>query len=260
MSYSPRDSMSTSVRAFSEEPRFFADVGALLGRIGACRNEMELVAILRQTARRLGADSAFFVSFVREDALFESYEFLLACDPLWALEYEQLGCFAEDPWLAYSRSHTEPVRGKEIVSSTRGASSALGLAERYGFRSTVVIPAPAGSGSSRLGMLVLGSKAIDFLEGDDYVPVKVLSRSLAMELNGRLGELLGREILLSGHLTATDLLLLAYAREGLPTKSIVREVGLSAEAIDTRFRRMNTNLRTPNRKAAAKLASDFGLI
>ena len=252
--------MSTSAPAPSEEPRFFSDVVPLLGRIGACQNEMELVVILRQTARSLGADSAFFVSLVREDASFESYEFLLACDPLWALEYEQLACLANDPWLAYSRSHTEPIRGSEIVSSTTGASAVVGLAERYGFRSTAVIPAPAGTGSSRLGMLVLGSKAIDFLEGEDYVPVKVLSRSLAMELNGRLGELLGREILLSSHLTATDLLLLSYAREGVATKNIARQVGLTAEAIDTRFRRMNTKLRTPSRKAAARLASDYGLI
>jgi DNA-binding NarL/FixJ family response regulator len=109
-------------------------------------------------------------------------------------------------------------------------------------------------------MLVLGSETIDAFEGDHYAPVKVLSRSLAMELNGRLGELLGREILLSGHLTATDLLLLSYARKGLATKNISREVGLTAEAIDTRFRRMNSKLHTPSRKAAAKLASDYGLI
>lgn len=44
-------------------------------------------------------------------------------------------------------------------------------------------------------MLVLGSEIIDFFEGDGYAPVKVLSRTLAMELNGRFGELLGRELL-----------------------------------------------------------------
>jgi DNA-binding CsgD family transcriptional regulator len=81
-----------------------------------------------------------------------------------------------------------------------------------------------------------------------------------MELNGRLVQLLGREVLLNSHLTATDLLLLAYARRDLPTKSIARAMGLTAEAIDTRFRRMNTKLRTPSRKAAARLASDLGLI
>ena len=81
-----------------------------------------------------------------------------------------------------------------------------------------------------------------------------------MELNDQFGALLGREILLNSQLTATDLLLLAYARDGLQTKKIARAVGLTAEAIDTRFRRMNTKLRTPSRKAAARIASDYGLI
>ena len=252
--------MSKTVRTISEDPEFFAEVGRLLERVGACRDEMELVGLLRETSRKLGADNAFFVSFAREDSSFESYEFLLACDPLWALEYEQDACFGDDPWLAYSRSHTQPIRGSEVECSTERERAVLELAERYGFRSTAVVPAPAGTDSSRLGMLVLGSEIIDFFEGDGYVPVKVLSRSLAMELNDRFGALLGREIQLNSQLTATDLLLLAYAREGLPTKNIARAVGLTAEAIDTRFRRMNTKLRTPSRKAAARIASDYGLI
>ena len=84
---------------------------AAIGRLSLANDESQAVKVLSDAATLIGADAAAFVSFVRDDGSHESFRFLLACDPVWCLEYEQRAWYATDPWLAYALTHSEPARG-----------------------------------------------------------------------------------------------------------------------------------------------------
>ena len=94
---------SNALATLSSAPEYFTAVGRTVERVAESTDRSELVQLLQEAALRLGADKAYFASFVREDTTLESYRFLLACDPLWGLEYEQTSSHAHDPWLAYAR-------------------------------------------------------------------------------------------------------------------------------------------------------------
>ena len=162
-------------------------------------------------------------------------------------------------WPTRMRS-SEPIRGSEFRSLTDRERTVVQLAERFGFRSAVIVPAPTGGGLSRLGMLVLGSESDGYFEGEGYPALKVVARSVAMELHERYTALIGHELRTHSKITEADLRLLAYELQGRGTKSIARLTGASCEAIDTRFRRINGKLHAPNRMAAARLAAEYGLI
>ena len=127
-------------------------------------------------------------------------------------------------------------------------------------RSAYVVPAPASSGLSRLGVLVLGSQQAGFFDTDAVAPLKVLARSLAMELHEWWVRQVRREIIATHRITHDDLRLLALERAGLSTKEIAEELGTSGSAVDSRFQRLSTKFNTANRRSTARLAAEYGLI
>lgn len=66
--------------------------------------------------------------------------------------------------------------------------------------------------------------------------------------------------MLTAQLTEVDLVLLAHERRGNPSKVMAKLLGTTVSAIDSRFRRINSRLGVPTRKAAARLAAEYGLI
>ena len=251
---------TTSLLEISSAPDFFVDVRRLIEGIAASNDEIELADHLRDIATRVGADVSYFMTFVREDRSFDAYRLLQACDPLWGLEYGSAGGYHHDPWLEHAMDHSEPARGMEISCTSESQCSVVQLAEKFGFRSVVVVPAPAGSGLSRLGLLVLGSRQPGFYDGDGYATVKVLVRAVAMELHERCATFVRRELLADKGITPDEIALLCHERAGRTSKSIARLMGASPGAIDARFRRLNAKLCSPNRRVSASLAAEYGLI
>ncbi|MBW8832754.1 MAG: hypothetical protein JF606_25825 [Burkholderiales bacterium] len=49
-------------------------------------------------------------------------------------------------------------------------------------------------------------------------------------------------------------------RAGMSTKEIAEELGTTVSAVDSRFHRLSTKFNTPNRRATARLAAEYGLI
>ena len=102
----------------------------------------------------------------------------------------------------------------------------------------------------------------EFINYDDegYVTLKVVARGVAMELHewwlGRLRD----ELITTSSITEEDLLLLAHERLGHSTKTIAKSLGWTTSSVDSRFQRVNVKLRVANRKAAARLAAEYGLI
>ena len=60
--------------------------------------------------------------------------------------------------------------------------------------------------------------------------------------------------------TQADVELLSQELLGHSTKTIARTLGLSTGSVDSRFQRLNIKLGVPSRKAAARVAAEYGLI
>ncbi len=69
-----------------------------------------------------------------------------------------------------------------------------------------------------------------------------------------------RELIARAHITLSDLALLRHQCQGHSSKRIAAELHVSRSSINSRFQRMNTKLGVPNRKMAARLAAECGLI
>lgn len=249
-----------SLADIAGQPDYFARVGEVVQRIPRAADEAEAVALLSEATQRMGADASAFVSFIRDDPSHESYRFLLACDPVWCLEYERKAWYANDPWLNYALNHSEPARGSEIPIASKQQRDAVELAVEFGFHSAAIVPAPSGGGLSRVGVLCLGSSSPGFFEGDGFIGLKLVARSLAMELHEWWIGQIRRELIANAKITADDLLLLRYERLGRSTKWLAVELDTTVSAIDSKFQRINAKLGVPGRKAAANLAAEYGLI
>ncbi len=250
---------SRSLRELCASPEYFGAIASLAEQMASETSAPELLIALREATHRLGADVSFFASLVREDRNVDSFRFLVACDPIWSLQYEGKQCVSADAWLRYAISHTEAVLAKDLKAANEREQQTIDLAARYGFRSTFIVPAPGGDGS-RAGVLVLGSRQADFFNDQGKTALKVVARGLAMELHERFSELMQRELRTRCDISSSELELLAHEREGRPTKIIASMLGCSAGAVDQRFHRLIAKLGVSSRGDAARLAAAYGLI
>ena len=246
--------------ALTSQADYASRVSQVVQQVPSAADEAQALGLLSQAAHRLGADVAAFVSFIRDDGSHESYRFLLACDPVWCCEYEKLAWYASDPWLIYALTHSEPVRSSQIVMNSKQQRAMLDLAAKFGFRSAVIVPAPSSGGLTRTGLLCLGSWTPGFFEDQGFIALKVSARGLAMELHEWWISRIKRELIANAHISDDDLALLRHERQGRSTKAIAAQMETTAGSIDSRFQRLNQKLGAPNRKAAAIIAAEYGLI
>lgn len=239
---------------------YMTGVSAVVRDMQSAREHSHAVELLQEATLRMGAEASIFASFIREGDACLSCRLLLACDPASFLEHERSSRNELDPWLTYAQRHSEPIRSSEISIVGDAARAAVELAQRFGFRSAVIVPAPSSGGLSRTAVLCLGSSRSDYFDDEGYITLKVVARGVAMELHewwlGRLRD----ELVTATGITSADLLLLNHESRGHTTKTIARALGLSTGSVDSRFQRLNIKLGVTNRKAAAHLAAEYGLI
>lgn len=243
----------------------FSDVRDIVREFESGSDVPDLVHLLHRAAVRLGADAAFYVSVVRDAEVVSSIRSLFACDPLWGLIYEQLLLSDEDPWLRYASRHSAPASGSVIVARADEAGKAQELAREHGFRSSFIVPIHAGGASptrriARFGILVLGSDSVGFFERGQTTTLRMLARSLALELHEAYGRLLRRERIDSCALTVRELDLLDRDRLGQSTKAIARALDTSPLAIDQLFWRIGKKLGVKKRRACVRLAVEYCLM
>lgn len=252
----PRSSLAEAAVA----PGYLDDIKAVVVRMHAATDLPELVRLLNEGTERLGAEHAYFATYVRDDKGFGPCRTLLACDPLWALEYERGGHFAADPWLEYAAAHSALAHCRDINVITDEGHATVNLAKRFGFESAIVVPTPAGGGSNRVGALVVGSPDAGHFEGDGVLAFKMAARIVGVELSERCLALGRGELMATSALTDDELRLLGQARQGLTSKDLARRIGCSDQAIDARFKRLLPKFRVHSRSEAVRLAADHGLI
>ena len=136
----------------------YADaVTTIVGRVTGAADPVQAGLLLHQARLQIGADAAAFVSFIPDDGTHASYRFPLACDPAWCFEYQRQLSLADDPWLDYACHHSKSAWASTIGARGSAQQGMPSLADRFGFRSAVIVPAPSGVGLGRTGMLCLGS-------------------------------------------------------------------------------------------------------
>ena len=249
-----------SLRDVTERPEYAAlALQAIQGVCGA-QDEACVLEALDEASKALGATSAVFASFIRGDDSKESFRFVCTCDPLWCLEYQRQGWYTQDAWFHYASSSSEPTSASNIPLRNNPQRRARALAEKHGAVSAYIVPAPSYSGLSRVGVLMLGSPHVGYFDTTATTPLKLLARSLAMEMHEWWVRRVRRDILSAQRITDEDLELLALERRGLTTKEICQLLSISPGAADSRFQRLGAKLNAPNRKATARLAAEYGLI
>lgn len=252
--------MPDSLEQATTREGFANTVVEIIRQLGRAADEAAAIELLHLAKVALGAEHAVFVSYVRDDDSQESFRFLLACDPVWCLEYQQQGWYAHDAWLLYAATNSEPVPSSRIPTHTRAQRDAKALAAKFGIVSAYIVPAPASGGLSRLGVLILGSSQAGYYESESADLIKGLARGLSMELHEWWVRKVRREIITLNRISPEDLQLLALERQGLGTKEIAEELGATPSSVDSRFQRLSTKFNMPNRRATARVAAEYGLI
>ena len=239
---------------------YAARTASIAERISETNEQSAVLGLLREGTDALGAECAVFVSFVRDNKDLSACRFMLACDPGWCRQYLDSGCIAHDPWLAYAAHHSEPIVASSLAITEPDQRRAIELATQNGFASAVLVPAYSGPGHSRISLLCLGSATPGYFEGEGYGRFRISARTLAAELHGWWLARIRRDLVIKSRITPSDLELLRHERQGHSSKRIAAELHVSKSSINSRFQRMNVKLGVPNRRLAARLAAECGLI
>lgn len=237
-----------------------AQVLHVIAQIERADDEGEVIALIHDATRRLGADVAMFTSVIRVDTTLATYRNLLACDPLWGTAYAANDWYEDDLWLQHAMRSTDPVRASELMPNTARQTAMVQAAEQAGFQSALIVPAPTAAGPSRVGMLCIGSKQRSYFEGEDFLSIKLLARTLAMEVHDWQLRQLRTELRLRTQLTEQELQLLRLDADGHTSKAIATALHTDARTIDCRFQRLNYKLGTAHRRDSVRQVKLYGLI
>ncbi len=240
---------------------FAAEILTTIQAISTADTEAEVLDLLFSVRDSLGVEQAVFASFIRDDDSHESFRVMSAASAQWCLNYrDEDEWFSNDAWLLHASTRSEPAVDSEITYRNKGQVAKRDIAIRNGAKSSLIVPAPSSAGLSRLGILVLGSNQEDFFRGCNFVAYKALCRSLAMELGEWWIKHIRRELLDEYRVTDEELELLRRERLGHPTKQIATDLGITEASVNNRFQRLNAKFDTPNRRATANQAAEYGMI
>lgn len=244
--------------SLSNDGRFEEAISRLVAQVAGMDDLRAAQALLHRTARALGAEASFFATFASGRAE-SSYRFVIDCDPRWWHSYCNAACMLDDPWLHYASTHSEPIWAGQLRAEKERQQKAIDLAVEAGFVSALLIPAH-GVQHGRVSLLCLGHSDPECFAGREPAVVHVLARAFALELHDWWGRFQRRDLLRRTPIAPADLLLLERHCAGRSSKQIARELNVSAAAVNSRFQRLNARLGARNRRAAARLAIECGLI
>lgn len=237
------------------------DIANLHSQLARIANEADAAEVLQVALPDLGADVAIFVSYVVGDPTLDSYRFVLSAPKAFCDAYLNRYWFLNDPCILYSNSNTQPIRLDMVPVQTAAQREILDEAAKVGFRSGLVVPVHGAPSSSRAGVLFLGAEAVDrFRSHQSIETVRPAARLIAMELYDFISGMIRRQLLDSAHLSSDELTLLRLQRDGYQSKEMAEVLSTSPAAIDARFTRLNRKLGVANRRQAAEMAAQYGLV
>jgi DNA-binding CsgD family transcriptional regulator len=243
-----------------QTPDYSKKVMDIIDRIHRAPDVPGVLEMLRTSTLTMGARASMYAVAIPEDGSNLTLKVLLACDPLWGYAQHRACPLEIHPWFAYASEHFRPIAASRIAAEAVQQREAVAIAHQHGFSSAFIVPTPTGGGLGGFGVLWLGSGLQGEFDHEDTHVVRVLARTLAMELHEWFANETRDWLLHSAGLQPGDLQLLALERRGLSTKAIAQATGLSAVSVHSRFQRINARLACSRRKDAARRAAEYGLI
>jgi DNA-binding CsgD family transcriptional regulator len=224
--------------------------------VNAASDPCDLLACLCRATQACGVREGAYVHVIPDPERPARVLVMLACDAEQLYEHLRFGTALNHPWLRYARDQIEPALGSMLTDLYRPqeAPMQLGLA----FDSLLIVPTHSGGATGRYGALLLDTG--HERDGNAQSGLLLLAHSLARELHNWWIRRTRAELQATARLRSDDLKLLAFERQGLPTKLIARTLDTTVDAVDSRFRRINVKLDVANRRHAALRAAINGLL
>ncbi|MCW5660125.1 MAG: autoinducer binding domain-containing protein [Burkholderiaceae bacterium] len=239
---------------------YYARVVQLTEQVAAAVDLAEIHGILHGVTAALGAECSLFATFVPGVGASSSYRLLFDCDPVSSQRYVNERCFANDAWLAYAARHSEPIVAAALTTQTPPQRKVAAIVADAGFVSAALIPAHSGAGHGRASVLCLGHSRPGFFDPVSFNRLRVAARSVAMEFHDWWGSHERRELMRHTSISDSELMLLERHCMGQSSKRIAADLHVTRQSVNSRFQRLSAKLGVPNRRAAAQLAIDCGLI
>ena len=249
-----------SLASLIQTPEYARQALGLIEQIHCVKDAFALVEMLRTATLALGAENSVYVHAVPHEKDGTILRVMMACDPLWAYTSSSEYNLDGDPLLQYARDHSEVVLVSELAGWPGILDDKPSSAERLGCGSGALFPTQCGGGTGRFGVLLLGATAPGWFEAEETHLFRVLAHALSVQLHAWWMKETRTQLLETAHLTADDLRLLAWERDGRCTKQIAAKLGVSRSAVNSRFQRINSKLACPNRRLAALRAATHGLL
>jgi DNA-binding NarL/FixJ family response regulator len=242
------------------DERYAARVSEIAERVATAADQAELHRLMRAGVAALGAERAAFVSFEKDRSELSSCRFMLDCPPEWCQRYLDRGGPGVDAWVRYAARESEPIVASALNIIEPEQQAVATIAVEAGFVSALLVPAHSGVHHPRVSLLCLGHSSSGYFESEGLARLRVCARALALELHDWWLAHFRRETLERSHLTDEELQLLERHCLGHTSKRIGAELNLSRAAVNSRFQRLLAKLGVANRRSAARLAEDCGLI
>jgi DNA-binding NarL/FixJ family response regulator len=234
-------------------------LAGLAERVALAQDLGEIQALLHEATIAIGAERSFFAS-VSGEGHEASYAFVLDCDPNWWHQYRAACPVQNNPWFAYASRHSATVRGTQLAALVQAQQQAIDIAATAGFASAVLIPVHSGRADNRVSLLCLGHSVAGHFEDSTFAKLQVGARSVATELHDWWSRYEQQLLAERTQLSDVELGLLERHCAGLSSKQIAVELHVSRESINSRFQRITSKLGVRNRRAAARVAVECGLI
>ena len=240
-------------------PIFFANLVKIVKRIQHSESFHEIYSCLSDVRELFDVMDSLFIFFSPEDQTDETWRFLHDKNPDWCQDYESKYWFGDDEWVDYVRRATAPICDSALSVMRRHSGRASDFLRARGVQSTLLVPTGTDYGTAFVGCLFLFSPQKNYFE-NSLVEVGVAAESVSSALYRWMLARQRVNLIERAGLVQEDITLLQMVQKGMSSKEASKELCKSIAAINSRWQRINSRLGTANRKQAAKLAMDFGLI
>jgi DNA-binding CsgD family transcriptional regulator len=248
-----------SLADIANDPATRTCLAGIAERVQLATGPGDIQSLLHLTTITLGAERSFFASICSsEDEA--GYAFVLDCDSLWWHRYRATCPLPENPWLTYATRHSALVLASQLERMAPACQRPLTTAPDTGFTSAVLVPTHSGRLERRASLLCFGHSVAGYFEDSALAMLRVATKSLALEFHEWWASHERQQLVERTSLSEADLRLLAQHCAGLSSKQIACDLQISRESVNSRFQRIIARLGVRNRRAAARVAIDCGLI
>jgi DNA-binding CsgD family transcriptional regulator len=238
------------------------DIEDLISKISMCEQEGYVTFLLQDIFEKFNVTSFMFVTLLQDSRSRDSFRFHTGCDPRWFNQYNKRKWHEVDPLVAYSRLFSKPILLSEMTEKSdisQGQIDFFANMHSHGFKSGMVIPCHSVS-TKRMGMLFVGN-TMESCDGNVHLKKhRILLRAVANELLDWWIARLQSKTIDRSKLKTEDLKILKLAYHDGTSNDIALSLGLTVSQVNNRFRNINSIFQVDNKKDAAVLAMEYGII